>query len=171
MGKERWYKQLLIEVLGRLLERRSIRTGKFARSLIDLINGKLDYEKLIGSEKFDLYAARPWGGPALRKPQSSLFNLLGGNFAFAIAGNLKNTLASGNKKKIANLFESLLFSPPPLSARINDFQNGFNELYKVAFRAKRLGNAPKAPRMPLNLISVFLACAHPDKLYFYKSAN
>lgn len=160
---EKCYKQLLVSVLGNILRRSNIKSGQFILQIIDLIENNLNYEKIIGTNDFIFYKKLSF------TPRRSFSNLLGGYFSFVLLENLKSTLKHGNKKEIIKLFETLLYSHKnKLSERINTFQDGLLELYRIEFDAGRLEKARQSPRVPLNLLSILLTCAHPNSLYFYK---
>lgn len=168
---EKWYKELLVLVLGNILKKQNIKNGKFIELIIELIDGTLNYENLIGIKNFSFYSQKAWHGKKVSTaPRESFYNLLGASFSFAILGNFKSALKNGNRKRIIELFDILLYSSKhSIKERINIFQVGFKKLYAREFATRRLGRAPQPPQMPLNLMSILLTCAHPNLFYFFKS--
>lgn len=167
LANEKWYKQLLIDVLGQIFKKENIQNGKFAEQLMLLIKHKLDYRQIIGEEKFEFYQSRKMTSGEDLKPWKSFFNLLSGTFQ--IWANLRILLENRQAETLSPYFFNLLYSDKPLTERIDTFQEKITKFYGELFKERKMGKASKAPVIPLNLIAIFLACSNPDKYYFYKA--
>jgi len=169
LADEKWYKELLVDVLGAILTQERIKSGEYRSLLIQLIKKQLDWTSLISTERVLYFNKCHYPDGSTLNPADSLFNMLSGTFQ--LWTNLRLMLESDQSYHADESFLNLLYGKDGLDVRINSFQKTINELYQKIYSSKqtRMSNAPASPKMPLNVIALLLACVFPNQYYFYKA--
>ncbi|MFC1751645.1 HNH endonuclease [Patescibacteria group bacterium] len=171
LQEEKWYKELLVDVIAKILSKENIQKGTFHDLLHQLIAVKnFEWEPLLSSDKVEQYKSKKYSdGKALSlSPTLSFYNMLSGAYQTWDMFDdilLKHT----TPEELKDDFLSLLYGEnKDIADRINTFQKSINSKYEKINDEIQL-RTDRSPRIPLNLIGLFLACVYPDKFYFYKA--
>lgn len=168
LADEKWYKELLVDVLGIIFTQEKIKSGEYRLLLVRLIKRQLDWASLLSPERVLYFNKCQLSDGSALNPSDSFFNMLSGTFQ--LWTNLRLMLESDQSSNANEAFLNLFYGGESIDIRINTFQKNINGLYLQIYNSKktRMSNAPAAPKMPLNVIALLLASVFPNQYYFYK---